>query len=47
MSVSGDIFLPLFRYSDQHEFGFQQPILLTEMEMEIEMTEIIHREYTP
>ena len=44
--VLDDIFLPLFRYSTSTSLAFSN-ILLTEMEMDIEMTEVIHREYTP
>ena len=44
--VQEDIFLPLFRYSISTSLPFSN-ILLTEMEMDIEMTEVIHREYTP
>ena len=44
--VLEDIFLPLFRYSTSTSLPFSN-ILLTEMEMDIEMTEVIHREYTP
>ena len=41
-----DIFLPLFRYSTSTSLAFSN-FQLTEMEMDIEMTEVIHREYTP
>ena len=44
--VLDDIFLPLFRYSTSTSLAFSN-FLLTEMEMDIEMTEVIHREYTP
>ena len=41
-----DLFLPLFRYSTSTSLSFSN-FQLTAMEMDIEMTEIIHREYTP
>ena len=45
-AVPEDIFLPLFRYSISTSLPFSN-FLLTEMEMDIEMTETIHREFTP
>ena len=44
--VLADIFLPLFRYSTSTSLAFSN-LQLSEMEMDIEMTEVIHREYTP
>ena len=44
--VMEDIFLPLFRYPGNTSLAFSN-FGLSEMEMDIEMTEVIHREYTP
>ena len=44
--VLEDIFLPLFRYPGNTSLAFSN-FGLSEMEMDIEMTEVIHREYTP
>ena len=44
--ASDDLFLPLCRYPESTSLSFSN-LRLSEMEMDIEMTEVIHREYTP